>query len=134
MPDEILMLQYPSFSVCIWAMYPVHFAHNIKSFTQSFNSSCVLKTKCYPIGLFTNRMHCPFLSCLAGSTSHACFKALIWQHSYLWNLTNVMRTRHMRVNSFSHSLHYCSRFGVLMPIECLLIFRVKTAVHWAASV
>lgn len=84
--------------MCIKATHPVHSAHTVKSFTHS---SCVLKTKCYPIGLFMKRMHCPFSSCLAGSTSHACFKALVRQHSYLWNSllkADGMRTRHMRVN------------------------------------
>lgn len=61
-------------SVCIGAMYPVHFDYSIKRFTQSFHSSCVLKTKCYPIGFYTKRMHCPFSGRLAGSTSHACFR------------------------------------------------------------
>ncbi len=133
--DEILMLRYPSISQCvIGTMYTVHFAHSVKSFSPSFHSSCVLKTKCYPIGLFTKRMHCPFSSRFEGSTSHACFKALVRQHSYLWNLISKWDENKARASEQFLTLHYRSRFRVLMPIELLLVFRVKAAVHWAACV
>lgn len=129
-----------SFNVRVWwglDNVPSSFCPQHHKFPQQL----CLVGKVLSHSLFTKRMHCPFSSHLAGSTSRVCFKALVWQHSELWkSLPLISQWDEKKAHESEQEtvsltlLYYGSRFGVLMPIQCLLVFRVKTAVHWASCV